>query len=95
MMIEVATVEVGTPYRLDTRPLVELLQPCDWDGADFRLETRYAHLGYPGAAVRIEITGRVAKRWNGALWVRARFEIVGDGEPSEFVGGWVRWGQCY
>ena len=41
------------------------------------------------SAVRVEITGRTVRRYNGALWVRCRVVFCGDCAPSQFLPGWA------
>ena len=52
-------------------------------GCQFRMASHYGHL----LAVNIKITGKVLNK-NGMY--RCQIEFVGDGEPSNFYGGWIK-----
>ena len=57
-------------------------------GCQFRLRLR-CHPCYP-LAVNIKITSRKANYRQGNYgWYRCKIEFVGDGEPSQFSGGWI------
>ena len=67
------------------------------DGADFPAVVGYAgaDFGLPSYAlghamgVNVKVTGRtVQRKWDMDL-VRVVVEFVGDGEPSEFLKGWM------
>ncbi len=60
------------------------LTVSEWEGADFRINSaRYADVS---RAVNVKVTGRTVR--NGM--VRVSLEWVGDGEPSEFTGGFMQ-----
>lgn len=85
-------IEAGTLVITDARTrrgVFEALVASDWDGAPFRLPGPHGAL-----AVRVEVTGRTVRHTVAGLAgvgvVRARITFVGDGEPDEVTGGWIR-----
>lgn len=64
------------------------LQPSDWSPAEFYLPTNQAVI--TALATNVTVTGRTLQRREGDWYVRCRIEFVGDGEPSTFVGGWLK-----
>jgi hypothetical protein len=42
-----------------------------------------------GIAMNVKVTGRTFQTFHGVRAVRVEVEFVGDGEPSEFVHGWM------
>jgi hypothetical protein len=76
--------------KLEGRSVSERLLPSDWDAAAFRYPA--ASLGPDGSvAVNVELTGRTLQRrpYSDDLWIKARVEFVGDGEPSRFASAWL------
>ena len=39
--------------------------------------------------MNVKVTGRTFQTFHGVRAVRVEVEFVGDGEPSEFVHGWM------
>lgn len=59
-------------------------------GCQFRVPLRG---GQYMVAVNVYVTGRTLQRpfgVYGGWWVRTKIEFVGDGEPSVFESGWIR-----
>jgi len=87
-----ATVEPGCTIQLDGWVAHGRLQEGDapvdgaFPGCQFRVDVG-REVGIP---VNVVLTGRVA-RFDAPIpgSMRCRVEIVHDGEPSEFVNGWV------
>ena len=83
--------KVGSCIRPDGWNFGGRLISSDWDKAQFRLPRPAAFSGDPiqSLGVNIVVTGRTVQRRECGFWVRVRIEFVGDGEPSEFTGGWM------
>lgn len=96
---------------VDTRAHVgDYVEPDGWRGLGGNLQSGsdYSDSSFAGCAFylptrhdsmqiasNIRITGRTLQKRKGAYWVRVEIEFVGDGEPSEFTGGWMlqdNWG---
>lgn len=87
---DVVTPMIGSVVEPDNWRLAERLLPSDWDKADFYLPTGY-QCGITKVAVNIKVTGRtLRRRYGDSQWVRIKIEFVGDGEPSTFLGGWLK-----
>lgn len=86
--------KVGDVIRLDGKISERLLQGDEYvDSGYAGCQFRYPlSNGGPikSVAINIEITGRTWQRYNGAFWVRAKIEFVGDCEPSTFGKGWIK-----
>ena len=66
----------------------DCLIPCDdWDKAEFRFPARTA--GYD-LAVNVEVTGKKERYVLGMWAVRVRITYVGDGEPDQHDGGFMK-----
>ena len=67
---------------------------CDssFAGCDFRFPNPVREWHFDHAiACNVSVTGRTVQFRHGSeTWVRAKIEFVGDGEPSEFIGGWLK-----
>jgi len=65
-------------------------EPVDasYQGSQFRVLTRQPVI--PSLPVNVELTGRTLQRRGGLLMIRCQIEFVKDGEPSEFVSGWMQ-----
>ena len=58
----------------------------DWPGCDYRVTSGPS----TDSGINIYVTGRTSRPTGSGTWqTRARIEFVGDGAPSEFVGGIV------
>jgi hypothetical protein len=58
----------------------------DWPGCDYRVTSGPS----VDSGINIYVTGRSSRPTGSGTWkTRARIEFVGDGAPSEFVGGIV------
>ena len=61
----------------------------EFPGCQFRLRSTPRGVPLGSLAVNIKITGRdLQYHWNGQR-LRVKIEFVGDGEPSQFTGGWL------
>lgn len=58
-----------------------------WPGCSFYLPS--AQYENVGSAVIIKVTGRTIRYFKEGPWIRVRIEWVGDGEPSNFDGGFM------
>lgn len=56
----------------------------EFPGCQFRLPSSWGRL-----AVNVSATGRPHYTIARTLRSRCRIEFVGDGQPSEFAGGWI------
>ncbi len=80
--------QIGSYIIADTwenRGGVRLIK-SDWNEAQFRAPLKL------NLAVNIKVTGRTVQfpyKSSTAGRVRIQIEFVGDGEPSQFVGGWM------
>lgn len=86
------TPEIGDYVKPDLWVIGELLMETDdfkdhsFPGCQFRIRTIYTDL-----AVNVTVTSRGIRKFQGSWgWVRVKIEFVGDGEPSEFTGGWMK-----
>lgn len=79
--------KAGTLIKCDEWHHMTRLLECDWDKADFRIES--GRWPYSKIAINITITGRTVQYTGSGAKVRIKIEFVGDGEPSEYTGGWL------
>ena len=84
--------EVGDYVHPDDWQFGELLKEDDgfkdasFPGCQFRLPSCGGDL-----AVNVVVTGRKVRCCSGSWgWVRVKIEFVGDGEASDFTGGWLK-----
>jgi len=81
--------QVGRYIKPDGWRFGELLAAGD-DFSTFRLPTGHT-VGITSLAVEIEVTGRTLQRREGESgWVRVKIIYVGDGEPDQYSGGWMK-----
>ena len=86
--------EIGDAVWCDQWPLhaTELLLKGDsrtddsFPGCQFRIPMYNNRFK---VAVNVQVTGKTPTKRNGAYWFRCKVEFVGDGEPSQFSGGWI------
>ncbi len=83
--------QVGTYIVLDGRDIGECLLSCaDWDAADFRWPNPIpAWRESRAIACNVYVTGRTVQYGGYMDKVRVKVEWVGDGEPNEYVSGWM------
>jgi len=84
--------EVGDYVKPDGWNIGESLKEDDgfkdsmFPGCQFRLHSIGGEL-----AVNIKITSRMYRVFHGSWgWLRVEIEFVGDGEESQFCGGWLK-----
>ena len=91
-----ATPTIGDYVTPDYWPIGECLKASDgwkdasFPGCQFRLPCG-THLGYE-LAVNIKVTGKphyILSYGGSRCRSRIKIEFVGDGEPSEYTGGWL------
>jgi hypothetical protein len=88
---ELTDLPAGCVIRLDGGRCEPLIRCDDWDAATHRFPNpvdgwRWKH----AIACRITATGRTLQRYNGSLWRRVRITWVGDCEPDQHSGAWLR-----
>ena len=83
---------VGCYIKPDEWKIGNNLMPSNWDKAEYRLPL---NSGGPikTLAVNIKITGRTHRFTSHILGpaMRCQITIVGDDEPDDVMGGWIKW----